>query len=63
MTPAQLHTWMQQDPAPVLLDMRREEGYALQPVHIPGALRFSLDTRPPAVPALPRATPLVVYCT
>lgn len=62
-TPEALHTWMAEDPAPVILDVRREEGYVTQPLQIPGALRFSLEARPPVVPSLPRATPLVTYCT
>jgi len=62
-TPEALRAWMAQDPAPVILDVRREEGYVTQPLQIPGALRFSLEARPPVVPSLPRATPLVTYCT
>ncbi|GIX49417.1 MAG: hypothetical protein KatS3mg131_3628 [Candidatus Tectimicrobiota bacterium] len=62
-TPEDLQARLASGQPPVILDVRREEGYAQQPYQIPGALRFSLDVRPPVVPSLPRTTPLVVYCT
>jgi len=47
---------------PLLLDVREEAEFAVS--HLPGARRISPDgALPPEILALPRDTPIVVYCS
>lgn len=59
--PQALHALMDSTHPPVILDVRREEGFAMQPFQIPGALRYSLDARRKACPRClgrPRSWPI-----
>jgi rhodanese-related sulfurtransferase len=49
--------------APLLLDVRQEEEYAVS--HLPGARRVEPEAEalPPELLALPRDTPIVAYCS
>ena len=59
-----LAAWLADDarPAPLLLDVRAEEEYAVS--HLPGAHHFAPETTDfAALDDLPHDTPLVLYCS
>ncbi len=61
-TPEQLSTLRRQDPAPLVIDVRREAVYVVAPDRIAGAMRRDPEAVAAWGPALPRDTPVVVYC-
>ena len=50
------------DAPPLLLDVRRREGFAERPEALPGAVAFLLDEDPVQIPDVPRDRPIVLYC-
>ena len=62
LTPRELHSWLndQGRAAPVLVDVR--EGWEVSQCMIDGAQHIPMATIPKALPSLPQAAPIVVYC-
>lgn len=61
-TPAQLHSWMQREAQPVLLDTRSEREYQVS--HLAGARLMDYSRFNPAqLQDIPKNAPIVVYCS
>jgi membrane protein DedA with SNARE-associated domain/rhodanese-related sulfurtransferase len=59
---AQLRAMLEGEPPPVIVDVRREMGRAIDPFVIPGALALRDGDVVPQLAALPRDRKLVMYC-
>lgn len=61
-TPADLHAQLASNPAPLLIDVRKNEAFAASTVTLPGALRRDPLQVEAWVATLPAAGSVLVYC-
>jgi rhodanese-related sulfurtransferase len=64
MTVAELKRRLIEDqPPPVIVDVRSRAGHTYDPRRIPGALRMAIDELDAQADQLPRDRDIVLYCT